>query len=159
MGKLPDKKNGRDVYWFGLTSDGKNAFDYATFEDFSTAKVFDGKSLITAASIIITLTCVTMVTYLFFSDKSKGYIATFSTPMTYVPAGTCAAALVFFLLKVNEKAVGYIGMWKVLNDFYVILGGLIYHSVDYSPWKTWVIHELMEAAFHFVILSITKRWG
>ena len=46
MGKLPDKKNGRDVYWFGLTSDGKNAFDYATFEDFSTAKVFDGKSLI-----------------------------------------------------------------------------------------------------------------
>ena len=45
-------------------------------------------------------------------------------------------------------------MWKVLNDFYVILGGLIYHSVDYSPWKTWVIHELMEAAFHFVILSI-----
>ena len=45
-------------------------------------------------------------------------------------------------------------MWKVLNDFYVILGGLIYHSVDYSPWKTSVIHELMEAAFHFVILSI-----
>jgi hypothetical protein len=45
-------------------------------------------------------------------------------------------------------------MWKVLNDFYVILGGLIYHSVDYSPWKTWVIHELMEAVFHFVILSI-----
>ena len=45
-------------------------------------------------------------------------------------------------------------MWKVLNDFYVILGGLIYHSVDYSPWKTWVIHELMEAVFQFVILSI-----
>ena len=45
-------------------------------------------------------------------------------------------------------------MWKVLNDFYVILGGLIYHSVVYSPWKTWVIHDLMEAVFHFVILSI-----
>ena len=45
MGKLPDKKNGRDVYWFGLTADGKNAFDYPSFEEFSTAKVFDGKSL------------------------------------------------------------------------------------------------------------------
>ena len=45
-------------------------------------------------------------------------------------------------------------MWKVLNNFYIILGGLIYHSVDNSPWKTWVVHELMEAAFHFVVLSI-----
>ena len=46
MGKMPDKVTAKDVYWFGLTSDGKNAFDYSTFEDFSTAKVFDGKSLI-----------------------------------------------------------------------------------------------------------------
>ena len=45
MGKLPDKETGKDVYWFGLTPDGKNAFDYFTFEELSTAKVFDGKSL------------------------------------------------------------------------------------------------------------------
>lgn len=45
-------------------------------------------------------------------------------------------------------------MWKILNNFYIILGGLIYQSVDSSPLKTWVAHELMEAAFHFVILSI-----
>lgn len=45
-------------------------------------------------------------------------------------------------------------MWKVLNNFYIILGGLIYHSVDNSPWKTWVAHELMEAGFHFIVLSI-----
>ena len=44
-------------------------------------------------------------------------------------------------------------MWKVLNNFYVILGGLIYQSV-YSPWKTWLVHEIMEATFHFIILSI-----
>ncbi len=44
-------------------------------------------------------------------------------------------------------------MWKVLNDFYIILGGLIYTSVE-SPSKTWLVHELMEAAFHFVIISI-----
>lgn len=45
MGKLYDKKIGRDVYWFGLTADGKNAFDYATFEELSNAEVFDGRSL------------------------------------------------------------------------------------------------------------------
>ena len=45
MGKIHDIEIGRDTYWFGLTADGKNAFDYATFEEFSNAKVFDGKSL------------------------------------------------------------------------------------------------------------------
>ena len=46
MGKMHDQNVGKDVYWFGLTEDGKNAFDYATFEEFSNAKVFDGKSLV-----------------------------------------------------------------------------------------------------------------
>ena len=45
MGKLFDKKTKKDVYWFGLTADGSNAFDYPTFEEFASAKVFDGKSL------------------------------------------------------------------------------------------------------------------
>ena len=46
MGKMHDQNVGKDVYWFGLTEDGKNAFDYATFEEFANAKVFDGKSLV-----------------------------------------------------------------------------------------------------------------
>lgn len=45
MGKLFDKKTKKDVYWFGLTADGSNAFDYPTFEEFASAKVFDGASL------------------------------------------------------------------------------------------------------------------
>jgi hypothetical protein len=45
MGKMPDRKTKEDVFWFGLTADGKNAYDYSTFEDYSSAKVFDGKSL------------------------------------------------------------------------------------------------------------------
>lgn len=44
MGKYFDKKTKSWVYWFGLTEDGKNAFDYPTFEEFSSAKVFIGKS-------------------------------------------------------------------------------------------------------------------
>ena len=44
MGKTSDDA-GEDVYWFGLTPDGKYAFDYPKFEEFCSAKVFDGKSL------------------------------------------------------------------------------------------------------------------
>ena len=44
-------------------------------------------------------------------------------------------------------------MWKVFNNFYIILGGLIYQSVD-TAWKTWLVHELMEAGFHFIVLTL-----
>ena len=46
MGKMPDRKTKKDVFWYGLTPDGKNAYDYLTFEEFSSANVFDGKSLL-----------------------------------------------------------------------------------------------------------------
>ena len=46
MGKMPNKANKEDLFWFGLTPDGQNAYDYPTFEEFSSAKIFDGKSLI-----------------------------------------------------------------------------------------------------------------
>lgn len=44
-------------------------------------------------------------------------------------------------------------MWKVLNNFYILIGVFIQQST-HSTWQTWVIHEIMEAAFHFIILSI-----
>ena len=44
-------------------------------------------------------------------------------------------------------------MWRVLNNFYILLGGLIQQST-HSTWQTWLTHEIMEAGFHFVILSI-----
>ena len=44
-------------------------------------------------------------------------------------------------------------MWKVLNNFYILLGGLIQQST-HSTWQTWVVHEIMEAGFHFVVVSI-----
>lgn len=45
MGKLYDKEIDKEAYWFGLTEDGMNAYDYISFEDMSQATVFDGKSL------------------------------------------------------------------------------------------------------------------
>lgn len=43
MGKMPDKVTEADVYWFGLP--GKSDFVYSAFQEFSSAEVFDGKSL------------------------------------------------------------------------------------------------------------------
>jgi len=55
MGKMPDEKTKKDVFWFGLTEDGKNEFDYHTFGEFSSAKVFDGKSLLDLLDDVIIL--------------------------------------------------------------------------------------------------------
>lgn len=41
MGKRPESSC-KDLYWFGLTEDGK---EYHSFEEFSSAPVFDGKSV------------------------------------------------------------------------------------------------------------------
>lgn len=38
-------KNGSSEYWFGLTSDGKEAYDYTNFDQMTSAPVFNGKSL------------------------------------------------------------------------------------------------------------------
>ena len=46
MGKTPDKTNKeKDLFWYGLVPDCSEAYDYDNFHDFSTASVFDGKSL------------------------------------------------------------------------------------------------------------------
>ncbi len=45
MGKLWSKDEGRDVFWYGLTADGKNAYDYSSFEEMAASPVFDGLSL------------------------------------------------------------------------------------------------------------------
>ena len=44
-------------------------------------------------------------------------------------------------------------MWKVLNNFYIVLGGLIQQTTK-TTWQTWLVHEIMEAGFHFIVLSI-----
>ena len=46
MGKMPDEAcKEKDLYWYGLVSDGSEAYDYDSFTDFSCAPIFDGKSL------------------------------------------------------------------------------------------------------------------
>ena len=42
----PDKTNNeKELYWYGLVPDCSESYDYDNFKDFSSAPVFDGKSL------------------------------------------------------------------------------------------------------------------
>jgi hypothetical protein len=43
--------------------------------------------------------------------------------------------------------------WKMFLDFYVLLAGIIQKIVG-SNIRLWIVHELMEAVFHFVLLSL-----
>lgn len=44
-------------------------------------------------------------------------------------------------------------MWSILADFYIILAGIIKRNVA-SNIRVWIVHEALEAIFHFIILSI-----
>ncbi|MGB9937131.1 MAG: hypothetical protein ACPK7O_05375 [Methanobacterium sp.] len=44
-------------------------------------------------------------------------------------------------------------MWSILADFYILLAGIIKRNVA-SNLRLWIIHEGIEAVFHFIILSI-----
>lgn len=44
-------------------------------------------------------------------------------------------------------------MWKLADNFYILLGGLISEIVN-TPLQTWLVHEIMEAIFHFLIISL-----
>ncbi len=45
LGKMLDNKGEKAIYWFGLTEDGSQAYDYESFEQFSNAKIFYGKNI------------------------------------------------------------------------------------------------------------------
>lgn len=43
-------------------------------------------------------------------------------------------------------------VWKLFSNFYILFGGIVHNSVD-SNITAWLIHELLEALFHFLVLS------
>lgn len=45
LGKMVDRETNTAIYWFGLAEDGSQAYDFASFEEFSNAKVFYDKSI------------------------------------------------------------------------------------------------------------------
>lgn len=55
-------------------------------------------------------------------------------------------------LAITDEIHGRI-MWNLISDFYVIFGGLLKTTLS-SVMQTWFVHELLEAVFHFIILSI-----
>lgn len=44
-------------------------------------------------------------------------------------------------------------MWSIFADFYILLAEIIKSNVA-SSIRLWIIHEGLEAVFHFIVLSI-----
>lgn len=44
-------------------------------------------------------------------------------------------------------------LWSIFADFYILLLGTLRENIS-STIRLWVVHECMEAVFHFVVLSI-----
>ncbi len=44
-------------------------------------------------------------------------------------------------------------LWSLFFDFYIVLAGILQHSVS-SNIRLWLIHELIESVFHFLVLSL-----
>jgi len=44
-------------------------------------------------------------------------------------------------------------LWNIFADFYILLAGLIQKTVS-SNIRLWIVHEGMEAVFHFIVLSV-----
>ncbi|MDR0900789.1 MAG: hypothetical protein LBM26_03930 [Methanobrevibacter sp.] len=44
-------------------------------------------------------------------------------------------------------------MWSFLGDFYTIFAGLVTEIVP-SKLQSWIVHEVIESIFHFILLSL-----
>ncbi|MDD6286563.1 hypothetical protein [Candidatus Methanosphaera massiliense] len=44
-------------------------------------------------------------------------------------------------------------IWHTFSDFYIIFGEMVYNIVQ-SSFITWITHEVLEAIFHVIILTL-----
>ena len=44
-------------------------------------------------------------------------------------------------------------LWHTFSDFYIIFGEIVNNIVN-SSFKTWLVHELLEAIFHVIIVGL-----
>lgn len=56
------------------------------------------------------------------------------------------------VLAISDEIHGRI-VWKIGNDFYIVLGGIIKKTLT-SAVQTWLVHEVLESIFHFLVLTI-----
>ncbi|HEY0196694.1 MAG TPA: hypothetical protein VGC02_03880 [Methanobacterium sp.] len=44
-------------------------------------------------------------------------------------------------------------LWRVFADFYILLAGILRETLK-TNLALWIVHEGMEAVFHFIVLSL-----
>ena len=72
----------------------------AILKDFNpSTNFFEDKTLIDAASYIVGLGCLILFSYTFIAKKDEKLIASFTTPLTYVPTGAVIISFIFFAIE------------------------------------------------------------
>ncbi|MBQ8380375.1 MAG: hypothetical protein IJY18_00630 [Clostridia bacterium] len=76
----------------------------ALFIDFDIrTNYFDSKIIINIASVILALGGIFLFTYAFFSESKKPLVATFASPITFVPTLVTVVALIYFAIGMITK--------------------------------------------------------
>lgn len=55
MGKMIDIDTEKEVYWFGLSEDGSQAYSYSTFEEFIDEKIFYGEKSLKEIWLLVSI--------------------------------------------------------------------------------------------------------
>ena len=124
---------------------------------------FNDKSLITAADIIITITALGMLSYLFIASRIKLH-ASFLTGATYVPTGVLGVASAFFGTKVLSYAMN-ISHYRIfpkemvyLENAAKVIGAitaiLAFLSIAHHFFNAFITESKAEVRAYFAIASI-----
>ncbi|MDR0912948.1 MAG: hypothetical protein LBM96_10150 [Methanobrevibacter sp.] len=63
----------------------------------------------------------------------------------------CLWFLIAIVLIISDELHSFL-MWNLFNDFYIVFAGIIKSHVN-TTLQAWIIHEGIEAIFHFIILT------
>ncbi|AXV36983.1 MAG: hypothetical protein KO217_01165 [Methanobacteriaceae archaeon] len=56
------------------------------------------------------------------------------------------------VLAISDEIHSFL-FWNVFVDFYILFAGIIKETVA-SNIKLWLVHEILESIFHFIVLSL-----
>lgn len=125
---------------------------------------FSDKSLITVADIIISVTAVGMLSYLFAASRIKLH-ASFSTGATYIPTGVLGVASAFFGAKVLSYATS-IDYYRIFPEemshlanaakiIGVLTAVLAFLSIAHHFFNAFITESKAEVRAYFAIATIT----
>ena len=134
----------------------------AILTDFNpSTNFFDEKNLIKPASWILTIGCIFLFSYALLAKKDEKLIASFTTPLTFVPTGALWIALIYFAIGFLSEAKSFGFDYRTLLTFKNIgasltfyLGLLAFLTIGYFLLAAMSEERMSEARAAFGIFAV-----